>query len=476
MILTTLNQTHPDYRKDELGQLEGLYCGGHEWRERIDVWIPRNTSEPADLCAERKKRAVYHNHAGPIVDLIAAWLFSEPPTTEGLDEEWLKNVDRRRTDWTPFWKELFTDALVYQRAYCWVNLPARPDGLQVQNRAEEEALGLLRPYLVPLEAEEVIDWGEDDAGALAWVMIRQNFQARASVAQGRQCGIRWVYVDSTRIQVWEWLESKDKKTPDDKDIIPLKSDIEHGIGMLPIVCLELPEGLHAMGKLHDPAVALLRASNDLDWALHRANHALMTVTTKDGIGPIKMGAGYFVALNRDKDGKDEVGYAEPSGATFTASSDRIKDLREELYRVVQAMALAVSPNAQAQSGESKARDWQAMEVILSAYAGLVLEAMLGAGQIVAKILKTSDPTVSGLDGWQQEDLETLLTQITTVIGLEIPSPTLKRELQKRVARRLLADAPSDLLRKIAKEIDEAPDEPSMPAALDTSGDTTPATG
>lgn len=474
MILTTLNQTHPSYRKDELERLEGLYCGGHEWRELIATWIPKNTSEPADLWDERKGRAVYHNHAGPVVDLIAAWLFSEPPTTEGLDENWLKNVDRRRTNWTPFWKKLFTDALVYRRAYCWVNLPARPDGLRVDNRLQEEQLGLLRPYLVPLEAEEVIDWGEDDAGALSWVMIRQNFQARASVSQGRQKGIRWIYVDSKRIQVWEFIATKDKPAPDDKDVIPQKSDIEHGIGMLPIVCLELPEGLHAMGKLHDPAVALLRASNDLDWALHRANHALMTVTTKDGIAPIKLGAGYFVALNRDSDGKDEVGYAEPSGATFSASSGRIKDLREELYRVVQAMALAVSPNAQAQSGESKARDWQAMEVILSAYAGLVLEAMLAVGQIVAKILKTSDPIVSGLDGWQQEDLTELLNQITTVIGLEIPSPTLKRELQKRIARRLLADASSDLLRKIAKEIDEAPDEPSISPGSD--GDPAPPQG
>ena len=476
MILTTLNQTHPDYRKDELERLEGLYCGGHEWRELIATWIPKNTSEPSDLWNERKERATYHNHAGPVVDLIAAWLFSEPPTTEGLDENWLKNVDRRRTDWTPFWKKLFTDALVYGRSYCWVNLPARPAGVQVENRLQEEQLGLLRPYLVPLEAEEVIDWEQDDTGSLSWVMIRQNFQARPSVAAGRQKGIRWISVDSTRIQVWEWIATKEKPTPDDKDVIPLKSDIEHGIGMLPIVCLELPEGLHAMGKLHDPAVALLRASNDLDWALHRANHALMTVTTKDGVAPIKLGAGYFVALTRDAEGKDEVGYAEPSGATFTASSDRIKDLREELYRVVQAMALAVSPNAQAQSGESKARDWQAMEVILSAYAGLVLEAMLAIGQIVAKILKTPDPAVSGLDGWQQEDLDELLQQIATVIGLSIPSPTLKRELQKRVARRILADAGSDLLRKIAKEIDEAPDEPSMPAPPDVSpadGDTTP---
>jgi len=459
MILATLNQTHPSYRKDELERLEGLYCGGHEWREKIATWIPQNTSEPSDLWKERKERAVYHNHAGPIVDLIAAWLFSEPPATEGLDEEWLKNVDRRRTDWTPFWKSLFTDALVYRRAYCWVNLPARSADLHVENRAQEEQLGLLRPYLVPLEAEEVIDWGEDDAGALSWVMIRQNFQVRSSVAAGRQSGIRWIYADSTQIQVWEWMATKDKPAPDDKDVIPEKRKIEHGMGVLPIVCLELPEGLHAMGKLHDPAVALLRASNDLDWALHRANHALMTVTTKDGVAPIKLGAGYFISLNRDADGKDEVDYAEPSGATFTASSERIKDLREELYRVVQAMALTVSPNAQAQSGESKARDWQAMEVILSAYAGLVLEAMLAVGQIVAKILGLPDPTVSGLDGWQQEDLTELLNQITLVAGLQIPSPTMKKELQKAIVRRLLSDLDADKLATIAKEIDEAPEEP-----------------
>lgn len=460
MKFLTLNQTHPDYQKDLLERLEGLYCGGEEWREKIATWIPKNTAEPEDLWAERKKRAVYHNHAGPIVDLIVAYLFAEAVNVAGLDPVFLRNVDRRGTDWTPFWRKIFTDALIYQRAYVWVNLPARNSEVQPKSRAEEEQLGLLNTYLVGLEAEEVIDWGEDDAGALAWVMIRQHFQHRGGPEESRKKGIRWIYVDAARIRIWEWYATPDKSTPDPEETIQEKASFDHNIGRLPVVAICLPDGLWAMGKLHDPAVALLRASNDLDWALHRAAHALMTVTTKDGFVTPKVGAGYYINLSRDSDGEDKVSFAEPSGATFEALDKRIKDLREELYRIVQALALAVSPGStKQQSGESKAKDWQAMEVILSAYAGIILEAMRQVGIVVAGIRRQAPPEVSGLDGWQQEDLTELLNQIVLVLGLSIPSPTLKRVLQKKAAARLLVDASPEERAKIDKEIEEAPEEP-----------------
>lgn len=456
MKIKTLDQTHPNYNALGIAKRDALYSGGDKWHAQVAEFIPKNAEEPTPLWVERQNRATYENNAGPIIDLISAWLFSEAAQVAGLGEGFLGDVDRRSTGWSAWWAQLFVSAQVQRRAFAWVNLPARSPVVAVASRADEEKAGLLNAYLVALDAEKVLDWGDDEAGRLAWVMVKSCDSTRAGPEAERAVVHRWRFIDGTTIRTWEWRPTATSTAPKPDDDAQELVAIQHGIGALPVVRLELAEGLWTMGKLSDPVIAHVRASNDLDWSLHRAAHALMVIAIRDIATKPTLGAGYFLQVLRDKDGVDTVSYAEPTGASFDAQAKNADSKREAIYRVVQQMAMSASQDAAPTklSGASKAMDWQSLQVMLAAYAVVLLTAMREIATIVGKIRGVTDVEVSGLEGWQQEDIAALLEQAVLAVPL-VPSPTYKREMAKLFARRLLPDVDAKITKAIDAEIDAA---------------------
>ncbi len=355
-----------------------------------------------------------------------------------------------------WFRELFLEAQIGQCGYAWVNLPARAPGVTYGSRADEEAAGLLRPYLVLLTPEQVIDWEEDERGRLMWVMVRGVDERRERVEDSRLRVHRWTWIDATTIRRWEWRSpSEDQPDPKPEDTAAELAPVQHGIGRLPVVRMALPSGLWALNKVADPAAALTRRSNDLDWSLHRAAHALMAIHSKWGDEEPVLGPGYYLKLGID----DRVEYAEPSGVSFEAQAAHEAALREELYRVVQQMAVSADADATRTraSGESKARDWQALEIILSAYGELVRATMHEVLEVVAAARhdEVPDLAVKGLDGWNLEDLPTFLQGALVGRGL-VKSETFARTIAKRVVTRLLQDEVSpETIEEIVEEIDAA---------------------
>ena len=454
MKAKTLNQCNPDYRDDEIEDHTALYEGGQAFHDRITRFLPKNANEPDDLYTDRKSRATYENLGGPLVDMIGAWLFSKPAQIDGLDEEWIEDVDRQGTAINDWFRALFTDALVSRRSWCWIDLPAVV-GPAPTSLADEEAMGLRAPYLVRIPPHAVRNWGEDDLGRLTWVMARTKFTRQADPLAPQQRVTRWTLIDATTIRRWEYVDDPARPLTDETDVGELPA-IAHNIGAMPVVRMVLPAGLYAMQKLCDPLLALTRTANDHDWTLHIAAHALMTLTTSEGanVRPV-VGAGYYLGLTRDGDGKDEVGYAEPGGASNASRFERIKDLRESVHRVVQQMAASTASDGQGQtSAASKMADWASLEVMLSAYASIVRTALEQVLDLVAGILRAPDPKVSGLAGWQEDDLADLVNAYS-IAAPSVKSPTFRKEMAKRLAGAFLPDLPPEVRVVVDREIDAA---------------------
>lgn len=463
MLVKLLEQKHPLYNAGQLRRQRALYCGGDDWRALVEHWLPKHPEEMTDMYEARLARALYENHFGPIVGTLSAAVFSEAPQIDGITGEWvasfLASVDGKGTAVAPWFVERLTDALVQRKAFVWCNLPARGDATPA-NRAEEEAAGLLDAYLVSIPAEQVIDWANDERGKLKWLVIRDVVEERANIDAERVRTIRWTYIDAAVIRRWTWTERKDRREPLPEDIAEEQPLIAHGLGELPVACLELTEALHAGGKLHDPAIAHLRARNDLSWALHRGAHPLLVVKTQWQDGKPILGPGYYLAVPETGD----VTYAEPSGASFELLAADTVQLREALYRVVQQMAIGADSNAtrSGMSAESKNADWKAMEIVLSALSGCMRTFIAQCLRLVAKARgQEAAPTVSGLDGWQEEDLDLWLSSAALAVDAHRYSPTFTREVAKRQAERLLqTNATPKVLETIRKEIDEAEVDPA----------------
>jgi len=434
---------------------------------------------------ERKKLATYTNHAGPLIDKLIAALFSEETSVDDPPErvsELMIGADGRGTPWDRWWAAATLGALIGRQSWAWVNLPARTeDTIEPTSLRDEEQAGLLESFLVLLEPEQVLDWIEDDRGRVTGIMIRWMTSSREGPDSPRLPVYQWTWIDSTRIRRWEWKppEATPDREPTDSEDAGELPEIVHKFGRLPVARLQFPHGLWAMEKIHDPAVTLLRARNDLSWALHRAANALLVIKSKwQGAAPV-LGHGYYLQLHRDKQGEDSAEYVEPSGKSFDLLAKDVQALRDDLYRVVdQLAASADSDSTQApKSGESKRQDWKSLDLILSAYAAIVRSAMEETLQIVAGV--DADPiTVNGLDAWNLEDLAEFLEN---ALGAEvlIPSETYKKVIAKRAMRRILGDeSDEDTLRTIEKEIDahdfEPPDImrnlPGMPGKNDDDDD------
>lgn len=457
MKIKLLRQRNPAYNGSRLEECRALYEGGELWERVRRRFIPQQQLETDDEYNKRLAQATYTSHTGAIVDLLAAFLFVEPPTVADAPstwwDGWQKNVDRAGSSLAWWARSVFVDAMVGRRAWAFVNLPAAEPAEYADQAAQEKA-GALDAFLVALAPELVIDWGFDASGQLAWVMVEDEICERTSVEMARTKILRWRYIDGTAVRTWHWTPTPEKPTPNDDDDAPEQAVVRHGRGRCPVARLELPPGLYALGKLRDPAIDHLRARNGLSWALDLGAHPLLTIMAKDRITPA-LGPGYHLNLGID----EKAAYAEPGGACFQLLADDVGRLREDLYRVVQQMATAADPKATAakQSGESKDRDWQAAEIVLAAYAELVLDWLRKVLVLVAETRgeDATGLTVAGLTGWQSDDLATWLEQAAQAIDARMFSPTFRKTVAKREAARLLGDEDPKVLETIRNEIDAA---------------------
>ncbi len=459
-----LRQTHPDHNTDQLARLEGLYEGGEVWREQLSWWLPRNPVEMQDVYKDRLKRATYTNHFGSLIDLWAAFLFSEAPSLENSDDKfwatWWEDADGKGSSMGQFWRGRLLEALWGRASHVWINLP--PEGEEIMGSlGEQEAAGKLDPFLVALGPRQVIDWGEDDKGNLLWVTIEGTVSERANPEAPRTRKWMWTHIDATQIRRWEWKPREPDDKPGDEDTATELPPVPHPFKVLPVVRLGLPSGLWAGAKMHDPAISLLRGENDLDFALHRAAHALLWIKAKWGEGAPAVGAGYYLSLGPE----DSVGYVEPSGAQFEALAKDVERRREEMHRVVQLMAVGAGSNAtrSRMSGESKEKDWKAVDIVLQSYAMITKGAIEEVAQIVANLRGIGDEVkVAGLDSWEIEDLEQFMAAAAMALDARDMSETFRRVVAKRQARRLLEDEVDEsVLAVIEKEIDEADLTPKM---------------
>jgi len=454
MKIAVLDQRHPAYDAARLARWEALYEGGAAWEARISEFLPKRPAEQKELYEFRKAQATYVNHVGPICDVIAGWLFADAPTVDGIPKGWVDDVDRTGAGLADWWRQRLVRALVQRRAYAWVNLPAvaLPEAATL---ADQDAAGGRNAYLVGLDADEVINWTVDAAGALSAIMIRRTAMEQADLLAPQRCVIRWILIDAVSIRKWEWRPQEGgPASPKPEEEAAEVGNLTHGFGRIPVVVIDLSPGLHVLGKLDHAATRLTRDEDALGWGLGCNMHPLLHLATDDPKSPPVLGAGFFFATGS----ADKLAMIESSGAGFSAMAARVQSDMEGLYRIVQQMAQSANAESSkaSTSGSSKAMDWQALEIMLRSYAAVVLTAIRQTLEIcnVAWRLPEEGILVTGLGSWSDEDLAEKLANMLIASPL-VKSETFQREIAKRTVGALLDDAEAELLDKINREIDAA---------------------
>ena len=458
MTIPNINREHPEYAASRLTwrQYKDLYAGGERLRSRASEYLVRRHKEPGEVYSERLSRAFYQNYIGSIVDWYAATLLRREPMilfdesdagTRSFYDTFADDCDLRGSTLSEFFRRRIAEALVCGSSYIVVDFP-RTHG-SAASRAEEDASGRSRAYLVDYSPEEVINWNYDQHGRLDWVVIRTSCLRQSRITDEQwERETRWVYYDREAYQIY--------RKAGENQPLELVDEGHHGFASLhrvPMFQLKVSEGLWLMNKAALLQLEHFNKSNALSWALTMGLFATPVVYSDREWNQI-VGESYYIQLGPG----DRFGWTEPEGKVYQIAADNLVQLKDEIYRVCYLMNQggSISSTGQPRSGLSKQIDNSITQEVLRAYGDAVKDTMK---QVLRAIAAARDDGISidvtGLDEFDIDVFSNELDDAKKLLDLGIGSETLKKQVFKRLAFQYLCDARQEIKSQVAAEIDAA---------------------
>ena len=453
-----IENDHPAFaeKREMWRRYSDLYAGGEQLRKRAAEYLIQRHKEPVEIYYERLSRVFYENYIGSIIDWFAATLLRREPvvqfTGDGIYgkqffDQFLVDCDRKGTTLSDFFRQQFTDTLVYGKSYMVVDFP-RIIG-PVSNRGEEDASGMSRAYLTRYLPEQVTNWAKTPEGEFEWVVLRTESIHQPSPGPDLVHETIWTYYDREHYEVF-----RRHGAPESPSDIALIDAGPHGLALqhrVPIFEIRTTDGLWLMNKAALLQLEHFNKSNALAWALTMGLFA-MPVIYSDKQWSQVVGESYYIQMGPN----DRFGWAEPEGRVYTLAAENLDTLKNEIYRVCYLLSQAGSSDSSGlpQSGLSKQMDFSITQEILLAYGDIVKSAMRQVLQSVALARKDDlQVDVSGLDEFDIGDFSSELENAKSLLALGIESTTLKQQMFKKLAFKYLNDSRQELKNKISEEID-----------------------
>ena len=455
--MQNINLEHPDYkaRKSMWRKYRDLYVGGEQLKANASEYLTPRQKEPGDVYAERLSKVFYENYCGSIIDWYAATLFRREPELhiEGgvpngrkFFADFAEDCDLKGTNLSDFFRKQLIEALVCGVSYTLVDFPKC--AAQPGSRAEEDLMGASRAYLVDYQAENLINWSLDSRGSFEWIVLRNEYLRKASPETPTfEKETIWRYFDRTTYKVYRQGAERDSHV----ELVDEGLHALAGQQRVPLFELKVSDGLWLMNKAGLLQLEHFNKSNALSWALTMGLFATPVIYSERPWNQI-VGEAYYIQLGP----QDRFGWTEPEGHVFEIASENLSRLQEEIYRVCYLMIQAGGSQtpASAQSGLSKLRDFAITQEVLRAYGDAVKD-------VVKRIMRAVESArldgvqvdVSGLDDFDIRDFSTDLQDAERLLSLGIDSPTLKRQVMKRLAYKYLCDVRQEVKDRISMEID-----------------------
>jgi hypothetical protein len=472
---------HPEYDATLWAKCRAFYAGGDRLlgdQRLMKRVFPKHLAEKDFVYKERIARAFYIPYAGEIIDAIVAALFGEPLTVESEQTATDEFYDHFYADVSPpagrkmplneLLKQQLLTALLCRQAWTLVDLPDIPPDVEVPDTlAAEEGAGLLDAYACPLDPEMVLDWEETEDGELIWALVLHKEQRRGGIDSDRSL-IREEYTLYTANGWTRYaVEYKVDKEPQENAEIEVMDEGDHSFGRVPLIRLDVGDGLWAMSKILPIAVAHFNLRNALFWAQCKSlfpvpvsflgEEEVLNPATADPNRSLNQvyGQGQMVVLGKD----DRFEYIGPDSSPYAVAIQDLAGLRDEMHRVLHHMALSVENSAAAlqRSAESKQIDQAATATILRALGQKMRDHAVEVYEMVAagRGDEAVTWTMAGMERFNEQSIDALVDQAGTVDTLSIPSATFQRLWTFMLARRLLGDnATEDDLDSIQKELEE----------------------
>lgn len=414
--------------------------------------------EPTAVYNALWQRSEYINYLSPAINYFLAYLHATPPVIRPKEGEeapdWWGSFERNASGsgkgLLDMARDLLLESMLCRRAG-W--LIGRPASVVEQESGDESQI------LSPYKAEEIWDWQLSECGELEWVVLHKETLRREF--PGDRYRVETItYLDAEEWTTWEITQDPESKQ---ESLVKIGEGV-HGLGRVPFVMQELPDGLWITDKLYAPQIGLFN-----QWVRLKNAMTLGCVmqpfvqTNEPGATSRIIGEGIMLHLRAgsEADKGEEFGWKSPDVTPLQFIWTHYKEAVAEMYRVIHQMSMAVDAKSVAsiaRSGTSKFEDRKSTEIILKGFGAIQTDTIIRTMSLVSEIY--GDNTTWTLDGFDDfnvsepmEDLTFLMTGLTA--GIE--SPTFKKRAQQRAARLVLEKEDASTMATIDEEIDEAID-------------------
>lgn len=457
------SRKHPFYEAQSAIWTRALssYAGGVKY---IQQALIKHVSEIDLEFIERKLRAYYFNYPRKIAKLITQYVLSQSPTREGSDSDLVADFDRSGLNTNEVMRQFSTMLNVFGVAWLCVDMPTFEGELS----KEQELLQRIRPYCYALSPLSVVDWCYAADGKLSWVLTQgENVDNSDPMKQPVKETVRclWTRNDMTVFA-----------RVGDAGAVAVKSQIEHGLGVVPFIRVEEVDGygINANHWFED----VVRIS---DAILNNESEAQMNIV-KQMFGLLVISEAFYRSGNKPSEASGEseaseslshviarsaaiyeteqekgiTRYVSPTGTETSTIRSENQNLRRELFDVI---GLAIQKDSKAiETAEAKAWDHQNIEQFLATRADILEQSEKQAWELMAMwqpLIQVPDVVYNR--NFAVLDLRDAIGALLEISSLSVDSPEFQREVNRTGITLLnrIRQIPQDRQDTINKEIDES---------------------
>lgn len=435
-----------------------LYDGG----EAVRTLLRQYSREHEDDFRKRRERAFYLNYCRPIIDTYGAFIFNKVPerTVDKIGKDlrddvqaFHANVDAKGTSIDTFMHHhVLYEMNLYGQSFVVVDMPDAQD--VVLNEAQRKSLGL-RPYVYTVPPLRVINYQLDRSGQLLWIRWEEDPEPIEDPFSPDLLTVQDSTKRPRRIRTWTRTRWYVHQVTNDAE-----AEIASGgnpLGEVPIVLVKAlesseypPFGLSAINDIAYIALALFQWSSLLDENFHDQVLKVLAVHT-DMPDQAKE---YVISAHNvfEYSGNIPPQFLTAPSAPEQVLLESILAMKAEMFRLAR---LGGSSNpTSGQSGIAHAFEFNETNQVLAEQAAALEEGEKQVHRLWAKWMNVewsgaiSYPREFGIDLFEDD------IRITEQASNAIKSPTFRRRLLERLAKKFLRREDPDVINSVISEIEQ----------------------
>ena len=437
-------ELHKDYSENQKNweMFIRSYNGGYDYT--LGQYLNRYNLELDHEFNQRLGNTPCDNHCKNIIQIYSSFLFREKASRDfgSMSEEpslqmFLKDADLEGNNFNTVMKTAQNYASIYGHCFMILDKP----NIQTATRAEELNQEI-RPYVSIITPENVFDWNferqPNGKYILNYLKIREEVDRKGG----------------SYMRIWYPDRVDTIYVEDDRTEPQLIDTAENQIGKIPAVILYNSKshkrgiGQSDLVDIAELQKAIYNEYSEIEQLIRLTNHPSLVKTA--GVNA-SAGAGAVIEMPDEMEPNLKPYLLQPSGQNLTSIMDSITKKVEAINRIAHTGAVRTT-RQQVSSGIALQTEFELLNARLSEKADNLQLAEEQMFRIYAEYQNAKfDGEINYPDSFNIRDYATDLLFFQQAKSINVPSPTLNKEIDKEIARAVVDD--DEKLTIIMDEID-----------------------